>query len=141
MIEMVLSRVKIDEKSEGQVIVLKEKSGDRLLPIIIGISEVAAIKRRLSGINPPRPMTHDLLLNTIHHLGARVQKVVIDKIEYNTFYAKVMLKLNRNRNSKTIEVDARPSDSIALALRAEAPIFVREEVLDKLEKFEGQPFF
>lgn len=139
MIEMVLSRVKIDEKTEGQVIVLKEKNGSRFLPIIIGISEVAAIKRRLSGINPPRPMTHDLLLHTIHHLGARVQKVIVDKIEYNTFYAKIMLK--PNRGSKTIEIDARPSDSIALALRAEAPIFVREEVLDKLEKFEGQPFF
>ncbi len=139
MIEMVLSRIKIDERSEGQIIVLREKNGKRILPIIIGISEVAAIKRKLSGIEPPRPMTHDLLLNIISKLGATVQKVVIDSLEFNTFHAKVTIKTGKAK-PKTIELDARPSDSIALALRAEAPIFVKEDVFDKLQQFENQSF-
>jgi len=135
MPEMVLSKIKIDEKNEGQVIVLKEKEGKRVLPIIIGIPEVAAIKRNLSGIQPPRPMTHDLLVGIIDKLGAKVEKIVVDDLKFNTFHAKVVLKAS-NGKVKIVEVDARPSDSIAVALRASAPIFVEEQVFEKLSGFE-----
>ncbi len=141
MIEMVLNKIRIDEKNEGQVIVLKEKNGQRQLPIIIGISEVAAIKRNLSGVHPPRPMTHDLLANVTYELGARVDRVIIDKIEANTFYAKLVLKMNKDeRQNKKILIDARPSDAIALAVRVEAPIFVEDEIFEALKKYEGQVF-
>ena len=129
MIELVLSRIKIDENRNEQIIVLKEKQGARLLPVVIGIAEVNAIKLKLSGIEPPRPLTHDLLLRTIESLGARLKEIVIDKLENNTFYAKVVL--SRNGAGSEIRVDARPSDSVAIALRAGAPIYVAEEVLDQ----------
>lgn len=125
MIELILSKIKIDETRNDQVIVLKEKEGNRLLPVVIGISEVNAIKLKLSGIKPPRPLTHDLLMSLIETLGARLQKVLIDRLQNNTFYAKLLLAVN----GKEVQVDARPSDSVALALRAGVPIFVEEEVL------------
>ncbi len=126
MIELVLNKIKVDETRNEQVIVLREKDGTRYLPIVIGISEVNAIKLKLSGVTPPRPLTHDLLLNTIAHLGAKLKKVVIDKLENNTFFAK--LYLVKEGGQETI-VDGRPSDSVALALRAEVPVYVSEEVI------------
>lgn len=110
------------------MIVLKERHGDRYLPVVIGIAEVNAIKLKLSGIEPPRPLTHDLLLKTIEELGARLKEIQIDRLENNTFYAKLILAHN---GSPEIKVDARPSDSVALALRAGAPIFADEEVLNE----------
>ena len=126
MVELILNKIKIDESRNEQVIVLKEKQGARLLPVVIGIAEVNAIKLKLSGIKPPRPLTHDLLLNIIETLGAKLQKVLIDRLQSNTFYAKIYLSLN---GSKEVLIDARPSDSVALALRAGVPIFAAEEVL------------
>ncbi|MBU1147607.1 MAG: bifunctional nuclease family protein [Candidatus Omnitrophica bacterium] len=128
MVEMELNKIRIDENRGEQVIVLKEKLGERLLPIVIGIMEVAAIKMKVSGLTPPRPMTHDLLHATIKQLGARINKIVITKLEENTFFAKLVLQVN----GRFEEVDARPSDSIALSVRAKAPIFVEEEVLNKV---------
>jgi bifunctional DNase/RNase len=107
------------------VIVLKEKEGNRFLPVIIGIAEVNSIKLKLSGIKPPRPLTHDLLMSVIESLGAKLSRVLIDRLQNNTFYAKLCLAVD----SKEILIDARPSDSVALALRAGVPIFVEEEVL------------
>ncbi|MBI4550439.1 MAG: bifunctional nuclease family protein [Candidatus Omnitrophica bacterium] len=127
MQEVTLSKIKIDENRSEQIIVLKEKEGSRYLPVVIGMAEVNAIKLKLSGITPPRPLTHDLLLSTIGYLGAALKHIVIDKLENNTFYAKLVLE----RDSQEIQVDARPSDSVALALRAGAPIFVAEEVLEE----------
>lgn len=126
MIELILNKIKVDESRNEQVIVLRERDGKRMLPVVIGISEVNAIKLKLSGIKPPRPLTHDLLVSIIESLGARLIKVLIDKLENNTFYAKLYLSVN---HSKEILIDARPSDSVALALRAGVPIFVAEEVL------------
>src|SRR3989338_4946099 len=126
MVEMVLSKIKIDENRSEQVIVLKEQSGSRLLPVVIGIAEVNAIKLKLSGLEPPRPLTHDLLLRTIEELGAKLKEIQIDKLENNTFYAKLVLVRN---GSGEVKVDARPSDSVALALRAGAPIYVAEDVI------------
>lgn len=128
MIELLLNKIKIDENRNEQVIVLKERDGERLLPVVIGIAEVNAIKLRLSGIEPPRPLTHDLLLSTVGHLGARLKEIHIDRLENNTFFAKLVLVRN---GSGEIKVDARPSDSVALALRAAAPIYVAEEVMDE----------
>lgn len=128
MIELQLNKIKIDETRNEQVIVFREKGGTRFLPVVIGIAEVNAIKLKLSGIKPPRPLTHDLLLQTIEQLGAKLQKVVIDSLQNNTFYAKLHLKRSGEANG-LVEVDARPSDGVALALRAGAPIFVEEEVL------------
>jgi len=125
--EMALYKIKIDENRGEQVIVLKEKDGDRMLPVVIGMAEVNAIKMRLSGIEPPRPMTHDLLLSTIEHLGAKLSKMYIDKLENNTFHAKLGLQ----KNGQEITVDARPSDGIALALRAHSTIYVDESVLEE----------
>lgn len=125
MVEMELNKIIIDEKRHDQIIVLKEKKGERILPIVIGLQEASSIKMRLSGVNPPRPMTHDLLHSVIEHMEAKIEKIVIDKLENNTFHAKLYL----NANGKTKIVDARPSDSIALCVRAKAPIFAEEEVL------------
>ncbi len=134
LIQMEVSKIRIDERRGEQVVVLKERGGNRLLPIIIGISEVTAIKMKLSGIQPPRPLTHDLLQGTIAQLAARLDRIVITKLEFNTFYAKLVI---RTKDGATAEVDARPSDSIAVALRAEAPIFVAEEVLTQVASSYG----
>ena len=126
MIELVLSKIKVDETRNEQVIVFKEKEGTRFLPVVIGIAEVNAIKMKLSGIQPPRPLTHDLLLEVIERFGSRLEKVVIDKLQQNTFYATLHLL---QTGGGTVTVDARPSDCVALALRASVPIFVAEEVI------------
>jgi len=131
MVEMELAKIVIDEKRHDQLIVLKEKNGERLLPIVIGLSEASAIKLKISGFNPPRPLTHDLLHSTIENLEADIEKIVIDKLEENTFHAKIVLK----QNGKVRVVDARPSDSIALAVRAKAPIYVEEAVLTQSDLF------
>lgn len=126
MIELVLSKIKIDENRSEQVIVFREKTGTRFLPVVIGIPEVNAIKMKLSGVKPPRPLTHDLLLEIIRELGAKLERVYIDRLQSNTFYAKLYL---RRESGQEIIIDARPSDSVALALRADAPVFVAEEVI------------
>ena len=128
MIEVILSKIMIDETREEQVIVLREKSGTRSFPIIISIFEATAISLKVKGIETPRPMTHDLLKNTIENLGAAVEKISITNLTDNTFYARLFLKTKNN----TVEVDSRPSDAIALALRTKSPIFVAEEILTQL---------
>jgi len=125
---MELSKIIIDEKSQEQVIVLKEKTGTRLLPIIIGINEALAIRLKLSNFEPPRPLTHDLLKSVIETLGAAVEKIFIDKVIDNTFHAKIFLK---HQDGSDVLVDARPSDSIALAVRCSAPVFVEDEILER----------
>jgi len=136
MVEMELNKIVIDEKRHDQLIVLKEKGGERVLPIVIGLSEASAIKLKISGFQPPRPLTHDLLHSTIENLEASIDKVIIDKLEENTFHAKLIIKTNSG-NTKVI--DARPSDSIALAVRAHAPIFVEDEVVKQSEVFNKKP--
>lgn len=132
MIEMELHKIVIDEKRHDQLIVLKEKEGSRLLPIVIGLPEASAIKLKISGFTPQRPLTHDLLHDTIAQLEAQIARIVIDKLEENTFHAKIFLR-TASGNEKV--VDARPSDSIALAVRAHAPIFVEEEIVKQSELF------
>jgi len=127
-IEVELSKIIINEASDQQVIVLKERYGQRSFPIVIGIVEIFAIDRRLKGIQPPRPMTHDLLEGIITGLGARVERIVINDLRNHTFFARIILSLN----GKVIDVDSRPSDAIALCAATNAPIFVAEEVFDKI---------
>ncbi|MFA5187633.1 MAG: bifunctional nuclease family protein [Patescibacteria group bacterium] len=134
---MELSKIIIDEKRPDQIIVLKEKNGPRLMPIVIGYLEANAIKLKVSGVTPPRPLTHDLLFSVIEGLGASVGKVLIDRLENNTFYAKLVLQISGQASEKAI--DARPSDAIAMAVRAHAPIFVDEEVIKRSEVFHQQP--
>jgi len=126
-VEVELSRIIINETSEQQIIVLKERNGGRSFPIVIGIVEIFAIDRRLKGIIPPRPMTHDLLGNVIENLGTKIEKIVINDLRNHTFYATIHL----NSNGQTIEVDSRPSDAIALGIASKAPIYVAEHVFDK----------
>ena len=127
-IEVELSKIIINEASDQQIIVLKEHLGSRSFPIVIGIVEIFAIDRRLKGILPPRPMTHDLLDSVITNLGARVEKIVINDLRNHTFYAKIVLNLD----GRIIEVDSRPSDAIALGAASGAPIFVAEQVFEKV---------
>ena len=128
MIQVELSKIIIDEKRQDQIIVLKEKEGDRQFPIVIGFLEASSIKMKLSGIEPPRPMTHDLLVSVVEGLGASLQRVIIDKMVNNTFHAQLEFKF---RNGKKKNIDSRPSDGVALAVRTNADIFVDEEVLKK----------
>jgi bifunctional DNase/RNase len=107
-------------------ILLKEINGNRRLPIIIGAFEAQAIALEIEGIKPPRPLTHDLLKSVIDNLSAAVQEIIIDELRENTFYAKVVLEMAGLTN----EIDARPSDAIALAVRTQSPIYVNEMVMD-----------
>ena len=125
-VEVELSRIIINETSDQQVIVLKERNGPRAFPIVIGIVEIFAIDRRLKGIQPPRPMTHDLLANVIDGLGARIERIVIDDLRNHTFYAKIHLGID----DRSVQIDSRPSDAIALCAALDAPIFVAEHVFD-----------
>lgn len=107
-------------------ILLKEIDGPRRLPIIIGAFEAQAIALEIEGIKPPRPLTHDLLKQLIDNLGATVIEIIVNELKENTFFAKIVLDVSGLTN----EIDARPSDAIALAVRAEAPIYVAESVLE-----------
>ncbi|NOX97790.1 MAG: bifunctional nuclease family protein [Nitrospirae bacterium] len=128
MAEMELFQIRMDDRRGEQLIILREKEGNgRLLPIVIGIFEAEAIKIKVKRMKTARPLTHDLLKRTIEQLGATVEKVVIDNLEQGTFFAKLMLK---TAVGEEVQVDARPSDAIALALRASVPIFVEEKVLN-----------
>ena len=126
-IEAELSRIIINETSDQQIIVLKERHGKRSFPIVIGIVEIFAIDRRLKGIMPPRPMTHDLLASVIESLGAKIEKIVINDLSNHTFFAKITLSLN----GRTVEIDSRPSDAIALGAASNTPIYVAEHVFKK----------
>ena len=134
LIHVELSKIIIDEKRQDQIIVLKEKEGERQFPIVIGFLEASSIKMQLSGIEAPRPMTHDLLVAVIAELGAEVDRLIIDKLLNNTFHAKIELKV---KNGKSKLIDARPSDGIAIAVRTNAAIFVEEDVLKKAAIFKS----
>jgi len=135
MVEMELSKIVIDEKRHDQLIVLKEKGGLRVLPIVIGLNEASAIKLKISGFNPPRPLTHDLIYIMLKDLNASVEKIIIDKLEETTFHAKIVIK---TASADLKIIDARPSDSVALAVRFHAPIFVEEDIVKQFEMFDKE---
>jgi len=134
MVEMQLSRIVIRESSDHQAIYLRECGGQREFRIVIGIFEAMAIDRRIRERSTPRPMTHDLLANVVRALDAHLDRVVISELRDNTFYARLVLRRDPEDGSpdeegQTIDVDARPSDAISLAVHLDAPIFVDESVL------------
>jgi len=124
-IEMELSQIIIQETTEQQIIVLKERYGDRSFPIVIGIAEALAIDRRLKGIRPERPLTHDLLYNVISKLSGKLERIVINDLRDHTFYARLVI----NQDGRDVEIDSRPSDAIALGAVNNMPVFVAEHVL------------
>ena len=127
MQEMQIDSIRVSYMNYQRVVILKELDNDRYLPIWIGPAEADAIAIRLQDVSVPRPLTHDLLGTIIDTLGGSVDHVVVSDLESDTFYAKIVVKLN----DKTVSIDSRPSDAIALAVRAQVPIFVEEGVLER----------
>ena len=125
-IEMSIKGLMVDPVTNMPIVILRDKEGQKVLPIWVGIFEANAIALQMENIATPRPMTHDLLRNILHDLHAVVQKVVVCDLQEHTFYALIYV----TRNGDTLAIDARPSDAIALALRTKAPIFVEEAVID-----------
>ncbi len=126
MIEMLLCRVILRENGDDQYVFLREKGGKRSFPIVIGRAEGREIWNLVSKSKTHRPMTHELLRNAVDALGATVERVVVNDLDKGTFFARVVL----SRNGETIELDARPSDALALATRTKAPIYASEHVID-----------
>ena len=125
-IEMTIKGLMVDPITNMPIVILRDKEGQKVLPIWVGTYEANAIQLQIENITTPRPMTHDLLRNVIQDLKASVQKVVVCDLQDNTFYALIYLAIGND----TVAVDARPSDAIALALRTRAPIFVEDTVID-----------
>lgn len=123
-----VSSLGLDKSSRTPVVILKEAGGERILPIWIGPGEASAIAMVLAGIEFPRPMTHDLLNSVVGQMGGEVVRVHIHQVLDNTYYASLLLR----RAAEIVTVDSRPSDSVALALRASAPIYVSDELLDQV---------
>ncbi len=127
MLEMVIDSIRVSLMNYQRVVILKEKDSDRYLPIWIGPAEADAIAVKLQDVTVPRPLTHDLLKSVITDLGAGLTHITVCDLQNDTFYAKIALKID----GRTLEVDSRPSDAIALAVRGKVPIYVADEVLDK----------
>lgn len=128
MLEVVLGRIVIRENADRQYVYLAERGGKRGFPIVIGSSEAAEIQRVVAGIECERPLTHQLAHSILESLGARLRRCDIVDLRQNTFYAQLVLETREP--SSSIVIDARPSDAIALALRAKAPILVESAVVD-----------
>ncbi len=139
MIEMTIDSIRVSLMNYQRVVILKEKMAKRYLPIWIGPAEADAIAVKLQGVNVPRPLTHDLLSSVIDSLGAAIDSIIVSDLKSDTFYAKILL----NIDGEQIEVDSRPSDALALAVRADVPIYAEEAVLDKagilLDEETGKP--
>ena len=127
MIEMSVESIRVSMMNYQRVVILKEKDSERYLPIWIGPAEADAIAIKLQGVSPPRPLTHDLMESVIEILGASIDSVVVNDLQNDTFFAKLILGVN----GEPIELDSRPSDAMALAIRTNAPIFINEDVLDR----------
>ena len=127
MQEMTIDSIRVSLMNYQRVVILRVKDSDRYLPIWIGPSEADSIALKLQDVSVPRPLTHDLLRSVISSLSATVNRIVVSDLSNDTFFAKIVLQ----HNGTTMEVDSRPSDALALAVRTEAPIFVEDEVLDK----------
>jgi bifunctional DNase/RNase len=131
-IEMSIKGLMVDSVTNMPIVVLRDKTGVRVLPIWVGIFEANAIALQIDNVTTARPMTHDLLRNVIHDLNASVEKIVVCDLQENTFYALIYLALA----GATVAVDARPSDALALALRTRAPIFVEESVIENAKSID-----
>ena len=125
-VHMELVRVLMSETDDTHVVELREVDGERVFPIVIGFNEAAAIQRRMMGQAPPRPQTHELLDSVIKHMGGEIDRVVISDLKDHTFYARLMIR----QGDELRDIDARPSDAIALGVAADVPIYVEGRVLD-----------
>jgi bifunctional DNase/RNase len=127
LVEMVVESVRVHMLSSRHVVILKEAARDRYLPIWIGPWEASAIAMKLQGLTPERPLTHDLFATTLEELGARIERVIISDLADETFHARILLE----RDGRTVEIDARPSDALALAVRSSVRIFAAAAVLEQ----------
>lgn len=127
MIEVTVAHLGLDRATNTPVVILREKDGERVLPIWIGPAEASAIAMEMQGVKAQRPMTHDLLKQLVIGLGAELRRVSIHDVKDNTYFAELLM----SREDQVFQLDARPSDSIALALRLHAPIFTSEQLLDQ----------
>ncbi len=134
-IEMTIKGVMVDPVTNDPIIILRDHDGQRVLPIWVGVPEANAIGLQIENVAPQRPLTHDLLRDVIHALDGSVEKVVVCDLKENTFYALIHLRVR----DELVTIDARPSDAIALALRARAPIFVEESVMENARTIESAP--
>jgi uncharacterized protein len=126
-IEMTIKGLMVDPVTNTPIVVLRDADGGKVLPIWVGVFEANAIAVQIENVPTPRPMTHDLLRNVIQDLHATVERIVVTDLKENTFFALIHLNISGER----VAIDARPSDAIALALRASAPIFVEESVIEQ----------
>ncbi len=126
MIEVKIDSIRVSLMSQHRVVVLKEVDTDRYLPIWIGPFEADAITIQLQGVQVARPLTHDLLKSVIDEMGATVSHVMVSELKNDTFFARIVMDVN----GQSMEIDARPSDAIALAVRVNAPLFVAEDVME-----------
>jgi bifunctional DNase/RNase len=124
---MDLKRIIINEVNDQQIIILREAEGERSFPIVIGMFEAISIDRRVRGIQWPRPMTHDLVVNLINDLGGDLQDIFINDLRDHTYFAQLRVR----RDGEIVPIDCRPSDAIAVAVTAKVPIYVAESVLDE----------
>jgi bifunctional DNase/RNase len=133
MIEMNIKGLMVDPITNMPIIILRDVEGQKVLPIWVGVFEANAIALQIENVQTPRPMTHDLLKNVIDDLRGHVERIVVCELKENTFYARIHM----SANGRAFEVDARPSDAIALALRTHSPIFVEEEVITNARSVES----
>jgi len=127
MIEVTIDSIRVSLMSQHRVVILKDSESDRYLPIWIGACEADAITIELQGVEVARPFTHDLLKSSINQLGGKIKSVIINDLHNEVFYAQIILDVNGHR----MEIDSRPSDALALAVRAKVPIYINETVMDK----------
>jgi uncharacterized protein len=134
MQEMQIYGVSFDLVGKQPIVLLKTADGNRFLPIWIGHSEAAAILMKLQSATTPRPMTHDLVTDMLDHLGAQVVRITVTELRENTFYAQITVQ----QDGSEVDIDSRPSDAIALAIRADAPIYAADDVIEESAiEFEG----
>jgi bifunctional DNase/RNase len=135
MYEMVIYGVSFDLVGKQPIVLLKTADGNRFLPIWIGHAEAAAILMKLQGASTPRPMTHDLMTDMLEQLDAEVLRITVTELRDNTFYASITVQ----QNGSELEIDSRPSDAIAIAVRSEVPIYAAEHVIEESAiEFEGE---
>ena len=141
MIEMTIDSIRVSLMNYQRVVILKEKEAERYLPIWIGTAEADAIAVKLQGVNVPRPLTHDLINSIIEVLGAKLDSIVVNDLKNDTFFAKIVLTVDGGQ----MEIDSRPSDALALAVRTDVSIYAEESVMDRagilLDKETGKPIF
>ncbi len=127
MVEVKIESIRVSLMSQYRVVILKDAESNRYLPIWIGPYEADAITIHLQDVQVPRPLTHDLVIKVISELGAKVERVIVSDLHNDTFYARIQLTVN----GKDVSIDARPSDAVAVAVRADCPIFVEDDVMDR----------